>query len=162
MKYRTLVKRTLTPEMAAEFGREIGVLRTTPPNCPKCTRRMHVERGKHRQGLNGRYRCSSRTCRSSLPLTTQSFFEDSHVQLDVAFDIIYQYVERKTIKNAAYNSDVSESTIKRWYKNLRTKIRSYIEPYVLYRILLTMAIRMRWMNATYIQTKTIKVVFLQE
>jgi hypothetical protein len=84
--------------MAAVFSKELGILRTIPPRCQNSFCRIHVERGKIRQGLNGLYRCSVRTCRSSLPFTINSIFEDSHVHLDVAFDILYAYVERKAIK----------------------------------------------------------------
>lgn len=116
--------------MAAELAKELGILITIPPRCPNCLRRMHVERVKIRQGLNGRYRCSVGICRSSLSLTHNSIFEDSHVHLDVAFDILYAYVEKKTIKNAAYISGVCESTVKQWFKKFRARIREYIAPII--------------------------------
>jgi hypothetical protein len=49
---------------------------------------MHLERGKVRHGINGRWRCSVRLCIKSKSLFEKAMFENSHLPISATLRII--------------------------------------------------------------------------
>ncbi len=70
-----LAKRTADEQKSVEFAIEMGLININDQYCNKCGSKMNVERGKVRYGINGRYRCSKRTCSASKHLLKGSIFE---------------------------------------------------------------------------------------
>lgn len=114
-------KRIETDEEAYRFSKELGIVKAIGPHCEACGEIMMFERGKIRNGIDGRYRCRRpfRHCQSLLYNTIFSHFRMPFRKM---IELIYFYAEKKKYKEIEEISGIDESTIISFFSKLKTKI----------------------------------------
>lgn len=80
---------------------------------------------RNKESIEWRFRCCNCGFSYYLPLTHKSVFESAHVIVEVAFDILYVYVERKTALEAACGGNKNENTLKSWFKKYEILQKNY-------------------------------------
>lgn len=102
---------TSTEENSFAFAKELGLISIIPPICSTCNKRMHNERGKTRHAIDGRWRCSTRTCRKSISLFKDSIFEGKHLPLSTCIRIMYLHAMELNISSISAELKVTREAV---------------------------------------------------
>jgi len=119
MNIFTISKRTESEELTLSFCKELGLVISLPFPCHGCNMLMHVERGKIRHGVDGRWRCSTRSCRKTLPLYHRSIFNNLHFPISKAVRLMY--LSGFNISSKLLSSELSLD--RKWVFNFISKMK---------------------------------------
>lgn len=88
MRLIHIVEKTTSEDDIISLLFELELIKSTRV-CTRCLRQMHMEKGKCRHGVDRRWRCSVRSCRSSVSLFKDSVFERVHIPIRSCLMILY-------------------------------------------------------------------------
>lgn len=125
INYSQLIIRTLTEDSAIIYAQELGLIKTTQDCICGETMKIRQRNSGKNKGLY--FRCPSGMCRKEISIRKNTFFEHSHMSVQVILRLTYKFVRQETnIENLKHELEInSDTTIVDWLSFLREICMTY-------------------------------------
>ena len=111
-----LGRETSTDDKSFEFAVKLGLINISNKNCNNCGNIMKVEAGKKRHGINKRWRCQRKSCRTSISIFKNTIFHGIKISISQILQLIFCYSTNCKLKFTMEMCDVSKPTAISWYQ----------------------------------------------
>lgn len=114
-----LATETADHEKSFRLAVRLGLIKLTPPRCPKCGFLLTLESGKTRHGINGRWRCGKKVCRHTQSVYKDTIFDGIHTSISCLLRIIYCWSVGFSLTQTCNHIGLTKKSVLNWFKIFR-------------------------------------------